>query len=144
MAGVFGNLNENQVLQILCYLAPADAISMTQTSKNEMFAPKKALMEGYFEHCTRRIFVLSKLEAADGAVTGAANGYPAVGAPAVTSWYEAFQSWHQARYRFCFVDFSMERPAHGSSPRTGGPLFPYRCFAGRFCTNPHGESAPAL
>ncbi|CAL1167099.1 unnamed protein product [Cladocopium goreaui] len=28
--------------------------------------------------------------------------------------------------------------------RTGGPLFPYRCFAGRFCTNPHGESAPAL
>lgn len=98
MAGIFGNLNENQVLQILCYLAPADAISITQTSKNDMFAPKKALMEGYFEHCTRRIFGLNKLEGADGGtVRTAANGYPTVAAAAtVTSWYEAFQSWHQA------------------------------------------------
>eukprot|EP00435_Cladocopium_sp_Y103_P014669 s481_g3.t1 len=96
MAGLFGNLNENQVLQVLCHLAPADALAIAQTSKIEMFAPKKALMEGYFEQCTRQIFGLNKLEGADGVAPGAANGYPTTAAPGVTSWYKAFQSWHQA------------------------------------------------
>lgn len=78
-------LNENQVLQILLHLAPIDSIHLTLVSKNDIFAPKKATMEGYWEHYARRVFQLEGLHAAT-------NADGAVG----KSWGEIFQSWHQA------------------------------------------------